>query len=106
MDPDLALSAIAAEEEREAAMQEPSEVDDKQIPEMRTSAGYDLHAQLLTLIGDLIQQLNTTLIAVNLPKGKSPPKVHSLPRPVSAFEVEKARREFEAVDDTLRDLGF
>lgn len=71
-----------------------------------SSAGHDLHVQTLMTIADLIQQLQLTLIAVNLPEGKQPPKLRLLPRPVSALDVVRSRHAKAEVDTALADLGL
>ncbi|WP_329405399.1 hypothetical protein OG563_26415 [Nocardia vinacea] len=77
--------------------------------EASSSAGHDLTVQVLMTIADLIQQLQTTLIAVNMTEGK-PPTPALLPRPVSALQVVRARNDSEAevdeVDNALALLGF
>lgn len=80
-----------------------------QAPEVSSSAGHDLSVQTLMVIADLIQQLQITLIAVNMVEG-TPPKPSPLPRPVSALEVVRARneadQEINEVDSALADMGF
>ncbi|MFE5290212.1 hypothetical protein ACFRAQ_35115 [Nocardia sp. NPDC056611] len=73
------------------------------LPLMTSSAGYSIDSYLLLSVCDLLQQLITTLIAVN---GTSPPRVKPMQRPVSALDRAKATRERSAVDETLADLGF
>ncbi|MFI8976919.1 hypothetical protein ACIGO9_28835 [Nocardia asteroides] len=81
--------------------------DGAKSPDPRTSsAGHDLQVQTLMTIADLIQQLQVTLIAVNLPEGKQPPKLRLLPRPVSALDVVRARHAKSEVDSALADLGL
>ncbi|MFD3463761.1 hypothetical protein ACFWVM_28940 [Nocardia fluminea] len=79
-------------------------------PQVSTSAGYDLSVQTLMTIADLIQQLQATLVAVNLPEGKAPPKPRFLPRPVTALDVVRARHavdeEVDQVGDALSAFGF
>ncbi|NQE89620.1 hypothetical protein [Nocardia terpenica] len=76
------------------------------LPLITSSAGYSIDSFLLLSVCDLVQQLITTVIAVNMPPGKTPPKVKPMPRPVSAVDREKAIRERSAVDETLAEMGF
>ncbi|MGS2809392.1 hypothetical protein [Nocardia sp. MW-W600-9] len=89
---------------------EDSPSEDESGPQVSTSAGYDLSVQTLMTIADLIQQLQATLIAVNLPEGKTPPKPRFLPRPVTALDVVRARHavdeETDQVGDALSAFGF
>ena len=73
---------------------------------VRSSHGHDQSVQLLTALCDLVQQLTVTTIGVNLPAGKSAPRLKPMPRPISAVEVERARRERDEVDSAMSDLGF
>ena len=73
---------------------------------MRSSAGHTQEVSLLMNLSDQIQQLNSTLIAVNLPKGKRPPKVHPLPRPIGALEMKRAKAAEQAVDEALSQFGI
>ncbi|PBC38466.1 hypothetical protein CJ179_38330 [Rhodococcus sp. ACS1] len=102
---DQALDTELAEEYYAvwAATQGPDQGKDGEDkkPQLRSSSGYSMQIQVLMAIADLIQQLNSTLIAVNLPKGKKPPKVRPMPRPVSAFDLVRARHEKDEVDNLL-----
>ncbi|MFI5777032.1 hypothetical protein [Nocardia sp. NPDC051570] len=94
-------------EERDAELYgDESETAPDGLPLITSSAGYSIDSFLLLSVCDLLQQLITTLIAVNMPPGKSPPKVKPMQRPVSALDREKAVREQSAVDETLSEMGF
>jgi hypothetical protein len=73
---------------------------------MTSSAGYTQETYLQMMIYEGIQQLISTLIAVNLPKGKKPPRVKPLPRPVSALDRERAKREMHEVEQAMAEMGF
>lgn len=68
--------------------------------------GWDRKADLLAQINDTIKVLTSTLVGVNLPKGKRPPKVKPTPRPVTAVEALRRRHEREAAADAMKQLGF
>ncbi|RDI65764.1 hypothetical protein [Nocardia pseudobrasiliensis] len=102
MDLDLAEHILEVEDETGGVAAQSAD----EGPILRSSAGYDLNVQVLMTIADLIQQLNATLIAVNLPPDKSPPKIHPLPRPVSAVEVVRARRERADLATQLEVFGI
>ncbi|RBO87962.1 hypothetical protein [Nocardia puris] len=102
-DSDQRLAARLADLEPPSAATSP---EDDGIPVITSSAGYTTEVHVLLALCDLVQQLNATLIAINLPKGKQPPKVRPMPRPVTAIERERAQRERSAVDETLADLGL
>ncbi|MBF6085225.1 hypothetical protein IU485_28045 [Nocardia cyriacigeorgica] len=104
LDEDMARRILDAEAVREAAEITPSE--DDQLPTVSSSAGYTHETYLLMMLYEAIQHLNSTLVAVNLPKGKKPPRVKPLPRPVSALDRERAKREMREVDRALAEMGF
>ncbi|MEV0759521.1 hypothetical protein [Nocardia sp. NPDC050435] len=106
MDEDLARRIVDLETLRETAGLAEASEDEPSLPRVTSSAGYSQETYLLMLLCDYVQQLTSTVIAVNLPKGKKPPKVRPLPRPVSAVDRERARREKQEVDATLAELGF
>ncbi len=101
---DLAEHLVRLEEANEA--QQAGATSEDADPVMRSSAGYDLNAHLLLTIADLLQNLNTTLIAVNLPPGKTPPRPEPMPRPVSAVDVIHSRRERERAKAAEAAFGF
>lgn len=70
----------------------------------RSSAGHTPEISLMMTLCELIQQLNSTLIAVNLPKGKRPPRVQRMPRPVSALDVLRRVHEDAQVSSALDQL--
>lgn len=105
LDEDMARRILDAEAIREAAGITDSD-DDSQLPRLSSSAGYTHETYLLMMLNEHIQQLNSTLIAVNLPKGKKPPRVKPLPRPVSALDRERARREMHEVHEAMAEMGF
>lgn len=72
--------------------------------EVRSAAGHTAEISLMMTLCELIQQLNSTLIAVNLPKGKRAPRVRPMPRPVSALEVLRRRHEATQVDSVVDQL--
>ncbi|WP_280404962.1 hypothetical protein [Nocardia brasiliensis] len=105
MDEELAKRIVDIEMIRQATgLDESPEID--ALPKVSSSAGFSHEVYLLMMLCDYMQQLNATLIAVNLPKGKKPPKFRPVPRPVSAVDRERAKREKEVVEDTLAELGF
>ena len=71
-----------------------------------SSVGHTPELEALFKIYDMLQVVNTTNIGMNLPKGKKPPKVRPLPRPVSAKQAEKHKRDREAVNNELAKLGI
>lgn len=93
---------FALEKRYEQAGGAPSAADDEFVT--RSPAGYTLEVNLLMTVCDLIQQLNSTLIGVNLPKGKRPPKVHPMPRAVTALDVLRRRSEAQEVDTAVTNL--
>lgn len=93
---DERLAKKLLKEEIERKKQTVGRVDDEtdEPPlEVRSSAGYTAEISLMMTLCELIQQLNSTLIAVNLPKGKRAPRIRPMPRPVSALDV--LRRQYE-----------
>ncbi|WP_109523666.1 MULTISPECIES: hypothetical protein [Nocardia] len=107
MDFDVAERRFA--EEREAAEKAGDTVESPKL-EPSSSAGHDLQVQMLMMIADYIQQLQLTLIGVNLPEGKTLPKPQYIPRPVPAIEVVRARHtaadDDAQVDVALAEMGF
>ena len=97
---------VAAEEEARLMdlMSDDSEVDEDDL-RPTSSVGSTDELELLRVIADRLSVLNSTLIGVNLPKGKKPPKVHPYPRPVSALQVLRRQKEREDVHGMLRDIG-
>lgn len=103
---DLAESIINSEERMTALEElEKSGVDDSAGKTIRTSAGFTREVAALADIYDAVQSLRTTLISVNLPKGKNPPRQEPYPRPVSALDVLRDRRDAIEVDAELARLG-
>lgn len=98
---------ILNSEERMNALEEleRSRVDDKAGKTIRSSAGFSKEVAALADVYDAVQQLRTTLIAVNMPKGKNPPRQEPYPRPVSALDVLRDRRDSLEVDAELAKLG-
>ncbi|QDF15389.1 tail assembly chaperone [Gordonia phage Mollymur] len=82
--------------------------DEEEKPEEElspTSAiGHTAEVELLMKIADWLQTLNSTLIGVNMPKGKRPPRVRPHPRPVSAIQVLRREREKAEVRNVLSGL--
>lgn len=78
--------------------------DDNHVLRPRTSAGHSAEISLMMTLCELIQQLNSTLIGVNLPKGKRPPRVRPMPRPVSALDVARQQHEESQVDSLMDQL--
>ncbi|ANA86202.1 tail assembly chaperone [Gordonia phage Lozinak] len=68
--------------------------------------GWTREADLLAQLNDSVKVLNSTLIGVNLPKGKRPPTVRPTPRPVSAVEAVRRRVDRDEAKQALKDLGF
>lgn len=68
--------------------------------------GWTREADLLAQLNDNIKVLTSTLIGVNLPKGKRPPRVRPTPRPVSAVEAVKRRIERDEAKQAMKELGF
>ncbi|MEV2222759.1 hypothetical protein AB0E01_23115 [Nocardia vinacea] len=107
MDEELAKRIVDIEEATRNRFEDDD--DDRSpddIPDISSSANHTLEVHLLMAVCDYLQQLNSTLIAVNLPAGKSPPKVKPIERPVSAVDREKFLREKLAVEETLAELGL
>lgn len=71
-----------------------------------SSFGWDPGTHLLAQLNDSVKVLTATLIGVNLPRGKTPPKVKPTPRPVTAVEAVKRRKSREEAADALKQLGF
>ncbi|MDE8648075.1 hypothetical protein PXH69_24150 [Rhodococcus qingshengii] len=107
LDENIAKKLLA----RELAQKKLASADDEKNEEKeraeikaRSSAGHSPEISLMMTLCELIQQLNATLIAVNLPKGKKPPRVRPMPRPVSALEVLRAKHEKNKVDSVVGQL--
>lgn len=105
LDPDLAKRLFDIEEQQRARNGGDSRVEEPRN-QVRSSAGHDMTASLLMTVCDLLQQQTQTLIGVNLPKGKRPPKIHPMPRPISKLEVMRREREEDSVNEALSALGI
>lgn len=113
LDPALG-EALAAWDEHLEEIERQRELageDDEEAPEERdgiptSSAGHTKEVELLCQVVDMLQVINNTNIGMNLPKGKKPPKFRPLPRPVSARQAIKHRRDREAVNEELAKLGI
>ena len=112
LDPALGAALCDYEELLEKMMRKKELLgDDGEVPEESdvtptSSVGHTLELEALYKIYDMLQVVNTTNIGMNLPKGKKPPRVRPLPRPVSAKQAEKHKRDREAVNNELAKLGI
>lgn len=107
LDEKLAKHLLKEDLRREHLLRSAGKLDNSETEDplaVRTSAGHTTEISLMMTLCELIQQLNSTLIAVNLPKGKRPPRVRPMPRPVSAYEVLRRRHEAEQVDSVVGQL--
>lgn len=85
----------------------PEEEEGEDVRTSPTSfVGWTREADLLAQLNDSVKVLNSTLIGVNLPKGKRPPRVRPTPRPVSAVEAVRRRLDREEAKQALKELGF
>ena len=102
-DEDLANHLFAQEvaAERLADLEPESDEKPDESLKTRSSVGHTMEVSLMMTMCELIQQLNSTLIAVNLPKGKKPPKVRPMPRPVGRLDVLREQRERDQVSIAL-----
>lgn len=104
MDEDAARARILAEKQDEESLDRLlEEIDSETNPKLKAipSAGHTLVVELLMQIIDYLQVMNSTAIALKLPKGKKPPKPQARPRPRSAYEVLKKEDEANEVEETL-----
>lgn len=77
--------------------------EDKPAP--LTPHGLTRQMSLTMHLIDAVHDLNTTLIAVNLPKGKKAPKARRFPRPMTAVDRLRREQEKNQLDDLLRQAG-
>lgn len=104
MDEDAARARILAEKQDEESLDRLIEdIASESASKLKPipSAGHTLQVELLMQILDYLQVMNSTTIAMKLPKGKKPPKVHPRPRPRSMYEVLKKEDEAMEVEETL-----
>ncbi|MBM4575300.1 hypothetical protein GS415_00745 [Rhodococcus hoagii] len=108
LDQRLAAKLLKAELQQQAGKpatpSREEEPEEKKPLKARSSVGHTPEISLMMTLCELIQQLNSTLIAVNLPKGKKPPRVRPMPRPVSALDVLRAEHEKAQVDSVVSQL--
>jgi len=66
--------------------------------------GWTYERELLVGITEVLLSVRSTLIAVNTPKGKAPPKVKPLPRPRTAMDRVEALQRQAARHELLAQL--
>lgn len=73
---------------------------------VRSSAGHTSTIEALFRITDTINHQTATLVGMEMPKGKKPPRVQTQPRPVSALQIVLQEREEQELNDEMAKLGI
>lgn len=96
-------SALAMDEDRAQRLLELyGDADDAPKPKPVAPLGYTLEAMLLLRVIDMLKVVSASIAALG---GGKPKHIEPEPRPTTAFELAKARRDRVEVDDALARMG-